>query len=105
MLAQTRQPSGNPPNLWSTVRRVARAMAGLREHRWAAFAIGAEEAADLKLPLRERERVRHESVVAAVRAALGDGDFTAEVDRGRAVTPEQMVADLRAAVDRITGEA
>jgi hypothetical protein len=93
--------AGNPPNLWNTVRRVARTLAELGEHRWAAFALGAERAATLKLPLRERERIRHEAIVAQVRTALGEETFSAEAARSAALSPPELVAELRTAIDAI----
>jgi hypothetical protein len=97
--------AGNPPNLWSTVRRVARTLADLGHHRWAAVALGAEMAATLKLPLRERERSRHEAVVARVREALGEAAFRSEAARASSLTPHELVSELRSAIDSIVRPA
>ena len=88
----------NTANLWGVVRRVARDFAALGDAESAAVALGADAEASLKLPLREREQARHEAVVADVRAALGPDVFAAQMARGAAMTPSELVEQLRAAV-------
>jgi predicted ATPase/class 3 adenylate cyclase len=90
--------AGNTPNFWGTVRRVARDFAALGSPAWAAVALGADAEASLKLPLREREQARHEAVVAEVRAALGPDGFAEQAARGAAISPAELVSQLRAAV-------
>jgi hypothetical protein len=90
--------AGNTPNFWGTVRRVARDFASLGHHEWAAVALGADAEASLKLPLRDREQARHDAVVTDVRAALGPERFAEYAARGAAMSHDELVDQLRAAV-------
>lgn len=96
--------NGTPPTVWNTVRWVGLAFAELGAFEDAALALGAQAAATLKLPLRERERERYETVVASVQAELGDDRYAEAADRGARLTVEQLVDELRAAVDRSTDD-
>jgi predicted ATPase/class 3 adenylate cyclase len=87
---------GNPTNIWGTVRRVARSLAALGRADLAAVAIGAEQAAPLKLPLRRREEQLHNAVVAEVTDELGPAEFSRHTARGAGLGPADLVQELRA---------
>jgi predicted ATPase/class 3 adenylate cyclase len=87
---------GNPTNLWGTVRRVGRALAALGRPDLAAVALGAEQAAPLKLPLRPQEREVHDVVTAQVKTDLGADEFNRHAARGAALRPVELVHELRA---------
>lgn len=94
---------GNAPNLWLTVRRIGRDFAALKQYEAAALAFGAEAGADSKLPLRVREGDRHHTAVARTQEALGVDGYALHAARGAALSPEQLVAALRAAADSYLG--
>jgi hypothetical protein len=91
--------AGAPPILWSTVRRAARLLARQGACEAAALALGAEAHASLKLPVRQRERRRHEPVVEHVRALLGEDVYERLSARGAQLTPEALVDELRLAAN------
>jgi predicted ATPase/class 3 adenylate cyclase len=86
---------GNEPNVWLTMRRIARNFAGLGEYEAAALAFGAEEHAASKLPMRAREGDRHQDAIARTRIGLGDDDFERLRAEGAGLTPDALVAELR----------
>jgi predicted ATPase/class 3 adenylate cyclase len=93
---------GNAPNLWLTVRRIARDFAGLGQFAAAALAFGAEAGAASKLPMRAREGERHDAAMARAEQALGGGEYARQAERGAAMTPEELVAELRAQATALT---
>lgn len=94
---------GNAPNLWLTVRRIGRNFATLEQFDAAAVAFGAEAAADSKLPLRVREGDRHHTAVARAQEALGVDGYAHQAARGASLSPDSLVAELRAAADAARG--
>jgi hypothetical protein len=86
---------GFEPNVWLTMRRIAREFAGLGDHEAAALAFGAEAEASSKLPMRAREGDRHQAAIDASRAALGGDDYDRLAARGAAMAPEDLVVELR----------
>src|SRR5207245_10721632 len=66
---------GFEPNVWLTIRRIARDFTGLDAFEAAALAFGAEAQAASKLPMRAREGDRHEAAIARPRQALGDAEY------------------------------
>ena len=86
---------GNAPNVWLTMRRVARDFSGLGDHEAAAMAFGAEADAATKLPMRAREGDRHQAALDRTRGALGAEEYDQQAARGAAMTPEDLVAELR----------
>jgi tetratricopeptide (TPR) repeat protein len=93
---------GNAPNVWLTVRRIARDLAGLGQFEAAALAFGAEAEAGSKLPMRAREGDRHEAAMARTRQALGAQTYDAMAGRGASLTPEQLLAELRVAAAEVS---
>jgi hypothetical protein len=81
------------------VRRMAGVLADLGLHGRAAVLLGAEAAAGLKLPLRANEVSRHEAVVRAVREALGRETFERLAYAGAALSVEELMVELGAAVE------
>jgi hypothetical protein len=94
----------NAPNMWGVVREMARSFAAIGRYEWAAIALGADAAATLKLPLREREQTRHDAVIAEVRGGLGNELYEHHAARGAAMTPEQLVETFKPAIEA-TGDA
>jgi predicted ATPase len=95
---------GNAPNVWLTMRRVARDFSGLGDHEAAAMAFAAEADAASKLPMRTREGDRHQAAVDRTRDALGDAEYDRQAARGAAMTPEDLVAELRRRAREQTGD-
>jgi hypothetical protein len=93
---------GNAPNLWLSVRRIARDFTGLGRFEAAALAFGAEAQASSKLPLRVREGERHGAAIARAEEALGQAGFARHAARGAAFSPEELVAELRASATALS---
>jgi predicted ATPase len=95
----------NAPNLWLSVRRIGRNFAAIDQFEAAALAFGAEAGADSKLPLRMREGDRHHTAVGRTQEALGVDDYAHHAARGASLSPDRLVAELRAAADAARGGA
>lgn len=86
---------GGEPNVWLTVRRIARDFAGLGDYEAAALAFGAEASATSKLPMRGRESDRHEAAVTRAAQALGAAEYERLTARGASLSAEGLLAELR----------
>ncbi|MBV9934407.1 MAG: hypothetical protein JO367_08895, partial [Actinobacteria bacterium] len=88
---------GNAPNVWLTVRRIARTFVALEQYEAAALAFGAEAAAESKLPLRVREGDRYSVAIARTREALGTEGYAHHAARGASLSPDALLTELRIA--------
>ncbi len=84
------------------LRRLVWALAEIGALESAAVIAGAESRGSLNLPMRVRERHRHETVLRALTEQLGAATFERLLARGAALRDDELVATLaevQAAID------
>jgi predicted ATPase/DNA-binding SARP family transcriptional activator len=96
--------TGNTATQGVVLRRLVWGLADLGLAEDAVVLAGAEARASLNLPMRPRERQRHESVLAALRERLGQIGFDRLLARGGALSSDELVSLLRAVSDALPAD-
>jgi predicted ATPase/DNA-binding SARP family transcriptional activator len=95
------QGTGNTATQGVVLRRLVWGLADVGMLEDAVVLAGAEAQASFNLPMRPKERQRHESVLTALREQLGAAAFDRLQARGGALSSDELADELRAVADAL----